>query len=181
VFKQKLDYARKVRDGEIGDPAFVPIIFEHPPEMVMSGDCLLLESMAMVNPNMGFSVDQAFLECEFSKAELACANCFRGFMAKHANVEIGLNLRSARWAGAGFWEAAVDKTITLESIIERSDVAVVGIDGGGLDDMFGLAVLGRDREQGSGCCGATPGCTRLRSSGVKRSRLGCWTSRNRVT
>lgn len=148
VFKQKLDYARKVRDGEIVDPAFVPIIFEHPPEMVVSGDCLLLENMAMVNPNMGFSVDQAFLEREFSKANLAGGESFRGFMAKHANVEIGLNLRSDRWAGADFWEAAVDKTITLESLIERSDVAVVGIDGGGLDDMLGLAVLGRDRETG---------------------------------
>jgi phage terminase large subunit-like protein len=58
VFKQKLDYARKVRDGEIVDPSFVPIIFEHPPEMVKSGECLLLENMAMVNPNIGFSVDQ---------------------------------------------------------------------------------------------------------------------------
>jgi phage terminase large subunit-like protein len=148
VFKQKLDYARKVRDGEIVDPAFVPIIFEHPPEMVVSGDCLLLENMAMVNPNMGFSVDQAFLEREFSKANLSGGESFRGFMAKHANVEIGLNLRSDRWAGADFWEAAVDTTITLESLIERSEVAVIGIDGGGLDDLLGLTVLGRERETG---------------------------------
>ena len=34
VFKQKLDYARGVRDGTIIDPGFVPVIFEHPPEMV---------------------------------------------------------------------------------------------------------------------------------------------------
>jgi phage terminase large subunit-like protein len=148
VFKQKLDYARKVREGEIVDPAFVPIIFEHPPEMVVSGDCLLLENMAMVNPNMGFSVDQAFLEREFSKANLSGGESFRGFMAKHANVEIGLNLRSDRWAGADFWEAAVDTTITLESLIERSEVAVIGIDGGGLDDLLGLTVLGRERETG---------------------------------
>jgi phage terminase large subunit-like protein len=148
VFKQKLDYARKVRDGEIVDPAFVPIIFEHPPEMVVSGDCLLLENMAMVNPNMGFSVDQAFLEREFSKAELAGGESFRGFMAKHANVEIGLNLRSDRWAGADFWENSADKSITLKSLLERSEVAIIGIDGGGLDDLLGLAVLGRERDTG---------------------------------
>lgn len=144
VFKQKLDYARKVRDGEIVDPSFVPIIFEHPPEMVASGECLLLENMAMVNPNIGFSVDQAFLEREFKIAQQGGPESFRGFMAKHANVEIGLNLRSDRWAGADFWEAAADESITLDSLLARCEVAVVGIDGGGLDDLLGLAVLGRE-------------------------------------
>lgn len=147
VFKQKLDYARDVRDGRIVDPAFVPIIFEHPPEMVANGDCLKLENMALVNPNMGFSVDQAFLEREFKKAELAGGDSFRGFLAKHANVEIGMNLRSDRWAGADFWAAqGVETGLTLDSLIARSEVIDVGIDGGGLDDLLGLAVIGRDRE-----------------------------------
>mgnify|MGYP001952413547 FL=1 len=61
VFKEKLEYARKVRDGEIIDPQFVPVLYEHPPEMVKSGDCLLLENMPMVNPNYGRSVDEEFL------------------------------------------------------------------------------------------------------------------------
>lgn len=146
VFKQKLDYARDVRDGKIIDPAFVPVIFEHPPEMVANGDCLKLENMAMVNPNMGFSVDQAFLEREFKKAELAGGDSFRGFMAKHANVEIGLNLRSDRWAGADFWESqAKAPGLTLDQLLDRSEVVDVGIDGGGLDDLLGLAVVGRDK------------------------------------
>lgn len=147
VFKQKLDYARNVRDGKIVDPGFVPIIFEHPPEMVANGDCLKLENMALVNPNMGYSVDQAFLEREFKKAELAGGESFRGFLSKHANVEIGMNLRSDRWAGADFWEAqAKAPGITLDDLLDRSEVVDVGIDGGGLDDLLGLAVIGRDRE-----------------------------------
>ncbi len=149
VFKQKLDYARKVRDGEIIDPAFVPVIFEHPPEMVASGECLKLESMAMVNPNMGFSVDQAFLEREFKKAELAGGDSFRGFMAKHANVEIGLNLRTDRWAGADFWEPAGKcKGLSLADLLNRCEVVDVGIDGGGLDDLLGIAVVGREIDTG---------------------------------
>ena len=147
VFKQKLDYARDVRDGKIVDPGFVPIIFEHPPEMVANGDCLKLENMALVNPNMGYSVDKAFLEREFKKAELAGGESFRGFLSKHANVEIGMNLRSDRWAGADFWEAqAKAPGITLDELLDRSEVVDVGIDGGGLDDLLGIAVIGRDTE-----------------------------------
>lgn len=147
VFKQKLDYARKVRDGEILDPAFVPIIFEHPPEMVANGECLLLENLGIVNPNIGYSVDQAFLDREFAKAQDAGPDSFRGFLSKHGNVEIGLNLRSDRWAGADFWQQqATAPSLTLDQLLDRSEVVDVGIDGGGLDDLLGLAVVGRDKE-----------------------------------
>ena len=146
VFKQKLDYARDVRDGKIIDTGFVPVIFEHPPEMVESKKHLLLENMALVNPNMGYSVDQAFLEREFKKAQLSGEESFRGFMAKHGNIEIGLNLRSDRWAGADFWEGQGKyPKLTLKALLNRSEVVDVGIDGGGLDDLLGLAVIGRDK------------------------------------
>lgn len=147
VFKQKLQYARDVRDGKIVDPGFVPIIFEHPPEMVASKQHLLFENLAMVNPNMGYSVDQAFLEREFKKAELGGPESFRGFMAKHGNVEIGMALRSDRWAGADFWERqGTIAGLTLDQLIQRSEVIAIGIDGGGLDDLLGLAAVGRDRD-----------------------------------
>lgn len=147
VFRQKLQYARDVRDGKIIDPAFIPVIFEHPPEMVESGDHLLLENIAMVNPNLNYSVDQAFLEREFAKAQNDGEESLRGFLSKHANVEIGLNLRSDRWAGADYWQQqATLPGLTLERLIDRCEVLDVGIDGGGLDDLLGLAVLGRDEE-----------------------------------
>lgn len=145
VFKQKLDYARKVRDGEIIDPGFVPVIFEHPPEMVKNGDCLLLENMAMVNPNMGFSVDREFLEREYKKSKESGAESFRGFMSKHANVEIGMNLRTDGWAGAEFWAACTDKAVTLEYLLDNCEVVDIGIDGGGLDDLLGFAMVGRTK------------------------------------
>ncbi len=68
VFRQKLQYARDVRDGKIHDPHFLPVIFEHPPEMVESGAHLLMENLAMVNPNLGYSVDEAFLYREYRKS-----------------------------------------------------------------------------------------------------------------
>jgi phage terminase large subunit-like protein len=145
VFKQKLEYARGVRDGTIIDNGFLPVIFEHPDDMVASEEHLLLENMWMTNPNMGYSVDQEFLEREFKKASLGGDSSFRGFMAKHGNVEIGVNLRSDRWPGAEFWEAAgIEKELTLDTLLARCEVVDVGIDGGGLDDLLGLAVVGRD-------------------------------------
>ncbi len=147
VFKQKLQYARDVRDGKIHDPRFVPIIFEHPPEMVESGEHLLKENLALVNPNLGYSVDEEFLYREYDKAKNAGEESFRGFLAKHGNVEIGLNLRSDRWAGADFWEQAAEP-VTWEQLIERSEVIDVGIDGGGLDDLLGFCAVGRCSESG---------------------------------
>ncbi|EBM0754125.1 terminase large subunit [Salmonella enterica subsp. enterica serovar Newport] len=143
VFKQKLQYARDVRDGKIVDPNFLPVIFEHPPEMVASGAHLLLENMPMVNPNLGYSVDEQFLNREFRKAKEAGEEAFRGFMAKHANIEIGLALRADRWAGADFWEQQQQK-VSFEDVLRRSEVITVGIDGGGLDDLLGLSITGRD-------------------------------------
>jgi phage terminase large subunit-like protein len=148
VFKEKLQYARDVRDGKIHDPQFLPIIYEHPPEMVKSKAHMRVENMGIVNPNLGHSVDQAFLEREHRKASEEGEASLRGFLAKHGNVEIGLNLRSDRWAGADFWEAAAVAEVTIEYLLEHSEVIVVGIDGGGLDDLLGLTLVGRERDTG---------------------------------
>lgn len=148
IFKQKLAYARDVRDGKVEDPAFVPVIFEHPPEMVASKEHLLLQNLRLVNPNWGYSVDQVYIEREFKKAEIEGEDSLRGFLAKHGNVEIGLALRSDRWAGAEFWEDAAGAPPTLKDLLRRCEVAVVGIDGGGLDDLLGLAVIGRETGTG---------------------------------
>jgi phage terminase large subunit-like protein len=90
-------------------------------------------------------VDEEFIIREFKKAQEAGHESMQGFLAKHLNVEMGLSLKSQRWAGADFWEAA-GGSVTLDTILERSEVVVVGVDPGGLDDLIGFAVLGRDRD-----------------------------------
>ena len=144
VFRQKLQYARDVRDGIIVDPAFVPVIYEFPAEMIAAGEHRDPMNFGMVNPNLGYSVDREFLVREMQKAETSGEESVRGFLAKHLNVEIGLALRSDRWAGADFWEAAGER-MTLDEFLSKVEVVDVGIDGGGLDDLLGLALAGREK------------------------------------
>ncbi|WP_122581104.1 terminase large subunit [Pseudomonas viridiflava] len=146
IFKSKLSYARGVREGKIQDPRFLPVIYEFPPEMIKSGEARLPENFHLVNPNMGYSVDRATLERLFMQAEIDGEAEIRGFLAKFLNIEIGLALMSDSWVGADFWEPQALPGLTLDSLIERCEVIVVGVDGGGLDDLLGLAVMGRVRE-----------------------------------
>lgn len=146
VFKAKLDYARGVRDGRIIDKRFLPIIYEFPKRMIEQGLHKDLANAYVTNPNWGVSVDQQVIEQKYQEAQETGEEAVRDFLAKHMNVEIGLALLSNRWPGAEFWEAQVRKCVTLDYILERSEVVTIGVDGGGLDDLLGLAVLGRDRE-----------------------------------
>lgn len=147
VFASKLRYARDVRDGKVNAPHFLPVIYEFPKAMIDAKEHLNLANAPMVNPNWGYSVDPVFMRQKFDEAKAGTEQEMREFLAKHLNVEIGLALRSDRWAGADFWQlCATPEPLTLDVIIERSSVLCVGIDGGGLDDLLGLAVIGRDDE-----------------------------------
>ena len=145
IFKQKLDYARGVRDGLIDDPQFLPVLYEFPKHILDAKKHLNPKYFHVTNPNLGASVDEAFLLREFKKAENAGHESMQGFLAKHLNIEMGLSLKHQRWAGADFWEDAAGH-VTLDMILEQSEVVVIGIDGGGLDDLLGLAVIGRHAE-----------------------------------
>ncbi|UJW87902.1 terminase large subunit [Devosia sp. SL43] len=157
VFKAKLDYARQVRDGLIVNRKFLPVLYEFPDKMVEAKAYEDPANFYVTNPNLGRSVSQEWLEEEMIKELSGDKTTLATFLAKHLNVEIGMNLRSNRWAGADHWTAAEDEELArlsasgaaghyeaLERLLDRCEVAVVGIDGGGLDDLFGLNILGRE-------------------------------------
>lgn len=148
VFKQKLDYARKVRDGEIVNKRFLPVLYEFPRDMVKEKAYQNLENAYITNPNWGVSVDIERIEQLHAEYMAGGAEKYLEFAAKHLNIEIGMNLRSDRWTGADHWEARGEKGLTLESLLARSEVVVAGVDGGGLDDLLGLAIIGREKETG---------------------------------
>ena len=148
IFAQKLDYARGVRDGRIKDNTFLPVLYEYPKSFIEDKKYLDKKHWFVTNPNLGASVDEAFLEREYKKALEAGEESMQGFLAKHLNIQIAMSKRAQAWAGADFWQSTKILPVTLELLIERCDVIEFGGDGGGLDDLLGACALGRDAETG---------------------------------
>ena len=148
AFKAELDYARRVRDGHIEDGTILPVLYEFPEKMQTDGakPWRQVENWRLVLPNLGRSVSLPVLERDYATAREKGDEEERRWASQHLNIQIGLALHSNRWEGADHWERAGNAKITLDYILERCEVCTIGIDGGGLDDLLGLAVLGRERE-----------------------------------
>lgn len=141
VFKAELQKARAVRDGRLEAP-LLPLLYEFPPGVDWKDSA----NWHMVTPNNGRSITVERLIPDYEAAVEAGDGELRRWASQHLNVEIGLALRSDRWAGADLWMDCARPGITLDTLMERCDVIDVGIDGGGLDDLLGFAAIGRDRD-----------------------------------
>lgn len=144
VFKQELDYARKVRDGKVKGGNVLPCLYEFP-EAIQAGEGKPWRDPKrwhMVLPNLGRSITLERLHRLYLQAvEKGLAEEIR-WASQHLNIQIGLGLHNDRWIGADLWPAA-EVPLDLDALLAQSDVVTVGIDGGGLDDLLGLAVIGR--------------------------------------
>lgn len=145
VFRAELKRARDVRDGKMDLP-ILPVLYELPIAAVVDGGWKDEQLWPLVNPHLNRSVDAQFLRDEVTKAEQDGPDKLALIASQHFNVEIGLGLHADRWPGADYWQDAALPGMTLDDLIARSEVCVAGIDGGGLDDLMALAVIGRDRE-----------------------------------
>lgn len=144
VFRAELMKARAIRDGT-RKGAMLPVLYEFPRAMQAEAEVWRNpKHWGMVTPNAGRSVTVARLVEEFDVAQATSEEELRAWASQHLNVEIGLALHSDRWAGADYWEAQARPAFTLDQLLARCEVVDVGIDGGGLDDLLGLAVVGRD-------------------------------------
>lgn len=146
AFKDELRKARDIRDGK-RDGAMLPVLYEFPREFQQNRDKPWRDpaNWARVTPSLGGALQLERLVEEFHVAEQTSDEELRAWASQHLNIEIGLALSSDSWAGAEYWEQQEDEAVTLDAILERCEVCTVGIDGGGLDDLLGLALIGRER------------------------------------
>lgn len=131
-FLEKLKRARKIRNGEIIDPRFLPVLYEFPDHMIRSKAYLDINNCYVTNPYLSTQpYETQWLRDEMAKEMDKDISSQNVFLSKHLNVEIQQAQGVDRWSGAEKWAKGADKTITLQSLIEKSDYACVGIDGGG--------------------------------------------------
>ena len=144
VFKKKLEEFRNIRDGVVVNNRALGVLYEFPKRFLQNEQYLDPDNFYITNPSLGYSVDAEDLLSKLNKETDEQGR--RVFLAKHLNVEIGQAQRGDRWVGTEFWQRQTDETLTYDSLMERSEVVVVGIDGGGLDDLYGLSLIGRDKQ-----------------------------------
>jgi phage terminase large subunit-like protein len=149
AFKDELRYARKIRDGEFRGKTIrpmLPLLYEFPPEIASDPEKWEdPDNWPMVMPNLGKSVHLESLYSDWQSERSKGDQAIRIWASQHLNIEIGVGTPDDGWRGADFWQLRADPTLTLDELIRRSEVATIGIDGGGLDDLLGLAVIGREK------------------------------------
>ncbi|MGE4044473.1 MAG: terminase large subunit [Acetobacteraceae bacterium] len=145
VFAQILGDFRDIRDGKVHDPRSLGILYEFPDRLLKDEGFRNPDLWYVTNPNLGASVDMEYLRDQAARSEREGRASYAAFLAKHLNVQIGMSLRADGWAGAMVWPLGADSTLTFEELLDRSEVVTVGIDGGGLDDLLGVAFIGREK------------------------------------
>lgn len=150
AFRDELQYARAVRDGiQTERVRLLPVLYEFPEKIQTSDEKRWMDPdlWHMVTPNLNRSISLDALMDGFARAKQDGQHELIAWATQHLNVEVGLALHSNRWVGADFWQANADpELVSLEEILSRSEVATIGIDGGGADDLLGLAVIGRCKD-----------------------------------
>lgn len=148
IWETELSKARAVRDGEAGPrPILLPVLYEFPLPLQQNEDYWRdRRNWDMVLPNLGRSISRQRLEDDYVNNGSVSPEAEQIWASQHLNIQIGIGLRGDRWIGADYWHEAGTDGLTLDAILDTSEVVVMGVDGGGLDDLLGFAVLGRHRE-----------------------------------
>lgn len=146
AFRDELNLARAIRDGQFAG-RMLPVLYEFPDAIAESQtEWQRADLWPLVMPNLGRSLRLESLLQDWEQEKAKGPHAIKVWASQHLNIQIGLGINSDKWRGADHWEAAADDTLTFADILDRCEVVTVGIDGGGLDDLLGLGIVGRERE-----------------------------------
>jgi len=121
------DYACKVRDGIVRDPAFLPVIYEASKQ----ADWTDPDVWARVNPSLGHAVQLEYMrdQCEEAKIRPSYEGTFRRL---HLNTRTE---QAERWLRMEQWDACSGQTPDLEG-----KPCFAGLDFGDTEDLTALSL-----------------------------------------
>lgn len=147
--KDELISARKHRDGYFRGLEVRPtlsVMYELPVDVAKDpAQWENPECWPWVQPNLGRSVRLPDLIKGWNSDKEKGVKAQREWASQYLNIEMGVGMAIDGWAGAQFWAQGEDEQITLEYILENCEVVIVSLDGGGLDDLYGVNALGREK------------------------------------
>jgi len=148
IWKTELIKARRIRDGEGGAaPIMLPVLYEFPAHLQKDESYWRDQRhWRFLLPNIGRSIDEERLVADYENNGRATPQAEQIWASQHLNIEIGVGIGDDGWRGADHWDAAGDSRLQdLDVLLDRSEVVTMGGDGGGLDDLLGAAVIGREK------------------------------------
>lgn len=148
IWKTELKKARAIRDGHGGPaPILLPVLYEFPLEMQRDQEFWRdKKNWPLILPNLNRSIDPERLAADYDNNGRVNLEAEKIWTSQHLNIEIGVGIGDDGWRGADYWEnGAVKELADLAELLRRSEVVTFGGDGGGLDDLLGASVIGREK------------------------------------
>ncbi|MCC7291475.1 MAG: terminase large subunit [Phycisphaerales bacterium] len=138
ICNEKYDYAIKVRDGVIDDPAFLPVIYEASRDEEWTDP----DVWAKANPNLGVSLSMEYMEreCRRARETPTYENTFKRL---HLNMK---TQQDVRWLALEQWDASAGPPIDEEAL--RGRTCWAGLDLSTTTDISAFVMVFQDEDGG---------------------------------
>lgn len=131
ICNQKYDYAKRVLDGSINDPSFLPVVYEATAE----DDWRSPDVWKKANPNLGISFGEEYLVRQCMKA-IESPSYQNTFKRLHLNIKTE---QSERWLPMEKWDVSGSgATITKDDLLGR--VCYAGFDLASTRDLIAFVL-----------------------------------------